>query len=745
MPDVGEVKYKVTLDTSDVEQDSKKTENAIQQAAKSAEKATENAAQKIKSGANEAQNAIKKPTAATNEFAGAINEISANQLDKVGNVASSVGQEMDSLKKSANDSSDSFKKIENSADSAGSKLKNSLAAGAKAAAAGIKVAATAAVTAAAAIGTAAVAGVVSLGKVGVEFNSQMEGYQTSFEVMTGSAEEAERITEQLKQTAASTPFGMQDLAETTQLLMNYGLSADDAMNSMEMLGDISQGSADKLNRISEAYGKMSSFGKVQLEQIDQMIEAGFNPLQEISETTGESMESLYNRISKGTLSVDEITASMQRSTSEGGKYYQSMEKQSQTLAGQFSTLKDYFFTFAGEVTEGLIPAFGSVMDSINEIFADETLKETLSSVFDSIAQMATEALPPLMDALSENIPLLAEIVESILPVFLDLFSQILPSLIEFSEAILPVMLDMIQQILPPLMELVEAILPVISELLLTLLPPLMEIISAVLPVLVEVLNVLLPIITSLLEILTPILDMFMQLLQPILDLISVAVVPLIEVIGELINVAIVPLQEVLNVLFAAFQSVFSGILENVSSAISTIQGIFEGLIQFISGIFSGNWQQAWDGIVKIFSSIWEGIKNLAKAPINGVIDIINGFLSGLNNIKIPDWIPVIGGAGFSIPLIPRLEKGMPFVPSDFFPAYLDYGERVLTQDENAVLNSIGGFPTVQRIAQNIVNVQPFDFMKNQNTKIEVPLYLDGREIARASAWYMGEQLAWEER
>ena len=112
--------------------------------------------------------------------------------------------------------------------------------------------------------------------------------------------------------------------------MVSGFSADEAMDKMMMLGDISQGSAEKMSRIATAYGQMSSAGKVSLEDVKQMIEAGFNPLQEISESTGESMASLYDRISKGTISVDEITASM-RATYEGGKYFQSMEKQSQTF------------------------------------------------------------------------------------------------------------------------------------------------------------------------------------------------------------------------------------------------------------------------------------------------------------------------------------------------------------------------------------------------------------------------------
>ena len=212
---------------------------------------------------------------------------------------------------------------------------------------------------------------------GISFNASIEQYQTSFEVMTGSAEKATQITQQLKQIAANTPFELPQLADTTQLLMNYGFTADDAMEKMQMLGDISQGSADKMTRIATAYGQMSSAGKVSLEDVKQMIEAGFNPLQEISKSTGESMASLYDRISDGSLSVDEITASMERSTSAGGKYFQSMDKQSQTLNGKISTLKDTFNEFAGKAMQGLsdvlsntvIPALTGVLSHIDEIIA----------------------------------------------------------------------------------------------------------------------------------------------------------------------------------------------------------------------------------------------------------------------------------------------------------------------------------------------------------------------------------------
>lgn len=188
----------------------------------------------------------------------------------------------------------------------------------------------------------------------VDYQKSMEYYTTSFTVMTGSADKAGETVKKLADIGATTPFDMPQLADATSLLMNFGFSADDAVDSMMMLGDISQGNAEKLNTIARAYGKMNSAQKVSLESINMMIDAGFNPLQEISEKTGESMQSLYDRISKGKMSVDEITESMQRSTSEGGKYFQSMDAQSQTLDGRLSTLSDTINSKLGEALQPIL-------------------------------------------------------------------------------------------------------------------------------------------------------------------------------------------------------------------------------------------------------------------------------------------------------------------------------------------------------------------------------------------------------
>ena len=247
--------------------------------------------------------------------------------------------------------------------------------------------------------TAAFAGVAA---IGVKYNASMETYATSFETMTGSAEKAADIMQQLQKIGAETPFEFEDLAKTTNTLMQFGFTADDAISSMQMLGDISQGSAQKMESITRAFGKMSSSGKVSLEDINMMIDAGFNPLQEISRTTGESMASLYERISDGAMSVDEITSSMQRATSEGGMYFQSMDKQSQTFSGQLSTLSDNAQMFLGNITSGIFEKLAQdILPKINE---------AISALNDAFT---TGGFQGVLDALKEMSPALETVISKV--------------------------------------------------------------------------------------------------------------------------------------------------------------------------------------------------------------------------------------------------------------------------------------------------------------------------------------------
>lgn len=243
----------------------------------------------------------------------------------------------------------------------------------------------------------------------VDYQKSMEYYTTSFTVMTGSADKASETVKKLADIGAATPFDMPQLADATSLLMNFGFNADDAVDSMMMLGDISQGSADKLGSIARAYGKMNSAQKVSLEDINMMIDAGFNPLQEISEHTGESMQSLYNRISKGKMSVDEITESMKRSTSEGGKYFKSMDAQSETLDGRLSTLSDTINSKLGEALQPILQKAAdewipNITNAIDNMDIDSVV-----SVIDDIVSAVGDLFGFIMDNGATIISLVAGI------------------------------------------------------------------------------------------------------------------------------------------------------------------------------------------------------------------------------------------------------------------------------------------------------------------------------------------------
>lgn len=112
--------------------------------------------------------------------------------------------------------------------------------------------------------------IVNVVKSGVEYNATIEQLSTSFEVMTGSADEATKIVEKLKKLGASTPYELVGLAQTTQTLMQYGLTAEEAYNATVNFGDIAQGSAEKMQSIALAYGQMSSAGKVNMQDIKQI-------------------------------------------------------------------------------------------------------------------------------------------------------------------------------------------------------------------------------------------------------------------------------------------------------------------------------------------------------------------------------------------------------------------------------------------------------------------------------------------
>ena len=240
----------------------------------------------------------------------------------------------------------------------------------------------------------------SVVKSGLDYNAQMESYLTNFKVMLGNEQLAAEKLEEIRKMAASTPFSLSDLTEGTQTLLQFGIAADDTTGVLKRLGDISLGNADKLQTLVRAYGKMSSAQKVTLENVNMMIDAGFNPLNQICDATGESMSALYKRISDGKVSFNELEAAVAAATSEGGQFYNGMLEASQTFNGRLSTLKDNVAALTGELTSGLFSALGDIIVKANELVVSITeddakmaaLKETIGVLTAAVVAVTAAVL-----------------------------------------------------------------------------------------------------------------------------------------------------------------------------------------------------------------------------------------------------------------------------------------------------------------------------------------------------------------
>lgn len=176
---------------------------------------------------------------------------------------------------------------------------------------------------------------------GINFNRSMEDYTTNFTTMLGgSVDLAKAKVEELQAFASSTPFAMEELAQGTQTLLAFGIESEYTTEVLRMLGDVALGDKQKFQSLSLVFGQVMSQGKLMGGDLLQMINAGFNPLQVISEKTGQSMSELKDQMSKGAISAAMVAEAFKIATSEGGQFYQGMASASQTFSGIWSTLQD---------------------------------------------------------------------------------------------------------------------------------------------------------------------------------------------------------------------------------------------------------------------------------------------------------------------------------------------------------------------------------------------------------------------
>lgn len=216
------------------------------------------------------------------------------------------------------------------------------------------------------LGSAALSAAEGFISSGIEYNAQIEKYTTGFTNMLGSAEAAQQVMSQIQEDAAKTPFDVESLTKANQYLISAGENASYARDTVMALGDAvsaTGGGNDELNRMAQNLQQIANTGKATAVDIKQFAYAGIDVYGILADYTGKSTEEVQNM----TISYDLLTQALQAASEEGGRYYNSMDTQSQTMNGRVSTMQDNVKQLAGLLTGDLSSGVGVVIGNLNDM------------------------------------------------------------------------------------------------------------------------------------------------------------------------------------------------------------------------------------------------------------------------------------------------------------------------------------------------------------------------------------------
>lgn len=264
---------------------------------------------------------------------------------------------------------------------------------------------------------------MKVGKDALKASSDFEQATVQFGVMLGNAEKATKLVNQLQDMANVTPFETQDLLDASKVLLNFGTDLSEILPDLQMLGDISGGNKEKMRSMTLAFSQMSSAGRLMGQDLLQMINAGFNPLQQISEKTGKSMAELKDEMSEGKISVEMVKQAFKDATAEGGRFYGMMDKQSETLEGRLSTMNDAYTLLIRSISDAALPAIKEQVIQVTELI--EKTNENISA-FKSWASVNQSTVYGLknaaiaISALAVGIPVTSKAVISLMTAYRNL-------------------------------------------------------------------------------------------------------------------------------------------------------------------------------------------------------------------------------------------------------------------------------------------------------------------------------------
>lgn len=234
-------------------------------------------------------------------------------------------------------------------------------------------------------GALVASGLYQFGEAAIEARSRIEQLEVSFSTLLGSQAQANALLQEIREYGTVTPYDTEGLAQAARLMLSYGMATNKVMPTLRMLGDISMGDKEKLQSLTLAFSQMSASGRVCKEDLNQMVNAGFNPLQIIAEQTGKSIGELNDEVSAGKISVNQIEQAFISATSEGGKFHGMVDNMSNTLSGKIAQMSDGWdnlkASIGGLSSPAVLKAIEIATKTIDGLtYAIEKLKEAAGDV-----------------------------------------------------------------------------------------------------------------------------------------------------------------------------------------------------------------------------------------------------------------------------------------------------------------------------------------------------------------------------
>lgn len=196
----------------------------------------------------------------------------------------------------------------------------------------------------------------------IKLAAEAEQTAIAFDVLLGSAAKSKTMVDDIRALDMKTVFGARELGDAAKMMLNYGVAGESVVPMLSTISDIASGDSMKLEGLTRAFGQMAATGRLMGQDLNQMINAGFNPLEEISRRTGVSMGTLKKKMEDGGISAEMVARAFESATSAGGRFHGMNDRMSQTTAGQFAKLKSNVELLAIEIGTQLLPVANDLID-----------------------------------------------------------------------------------------------------------------------------------------------------------------------------------------------------------------------------------------------------------------------------------------------------------------------------------------------------------------------------------------------